>query len=93
MSYIQWQIDVFKTAPNRAARDMVSVTADLDDFHNWLSEVYLCVNTAMLKAGIGGNPDLALPPEDSLAKLYVDIMTYDELRQTKDWLVRLAAQE
>lgn len=93
MSYIQWQVDVFKTAPNKTAREMVMVTADLDDFHDWLNDAYLCVNTAMLKAGIGGNADLALPQHDSLAALYVDIMTHDELRQTKDWLIHLASHQ
>lgn len=90
MSTIQWQVDVYKTAPHEAARRMVNVTVDLEAFDEWLHEVYLCTNTALLRAGLSGNKDLALPPEDSLAKLFVDAMSDDELVAVRQWLVNLA---
>lgn len=91
MSTIQWQVNVYKTAPHEAARRMVNITVDLEAFDDWLNEVYLCTNTALLRAGIGGNSDLALPSEDSLAKLFVDAMTDDELLATRQWLLHLAS--
>lgn len=93
MSAIQWQVNVYKTAPHEAARRMVNITVDLEAFDDWLNEVYLCTNTALLRAGIGGNADLALPPEDSLAKLFVDSMTDEELVAVRQWLVFLASHQ
>lgn len=87
---LQWQIDVYKTAPHEAARRMINCTVDMDNFEEWLHEVYLCTNTAIIEAGMIGNPDLALPPEDSLAKIFIDIMSDGELLALRDWMQRIA---
>jgi hypothetical protein len=89
---IEWQVNILETAPSELAKSMVIGYVNMRDVAESLNSIFMCVNATMLDRKIGGDPDLP-PPEDDIPSMWTEVMTDDELKDTREWLIMLASYE